>query len=68
MPGKKDPEAHFCRAKERGAKEDTGIVNDKPVQKKLEDGTEDNHKRQLGLWYQYVVLLKFRKLLNLLLT
>jgi hypothetical protein len=50
----KNPEAHFQRARKRGALEDTGIVNDKPVLKGLEDGTQRNHDRQLALWHQFV--------------
>lgn len=67
IPKKKDPEAHFRQAKERGAKEDTGIVNDRPVQKSLQNATKSHHKRQLSLWDQYVVLSNFRKLLDSLL-
>lgn len=50
----KNPEVHFKRARERGAQKDTGIVNDKPVLKGLEDGTKRNHRRQLALWDQFV--------------
>jgi hypothetical protein len=50
----KNPEAHFNRARARGAQKDTGIVNDKPVLKGLEDGTKRNHQRQLALWHQFV--------------
>ncbi|KAH7409779.1 hypothetical protein DE146DRAFT_732671 [Phaeosphaeria sp. MPI-PUGE-AT-0046c] len=50
----KNPEAHFIRARARGAQKDTGIVNDKPVLKGLEEGTKQNHRRQLALWDQFV--------------
>ena len=40
----KNPEAHFNRARARGAQKDTGIVNDKPVLKGLEDSTKRNHQ------------------------
>ena len=54
----KDPEAHFERARERGAQKNTGIVDDKLVLKGLQDGTKKNHEKQLGLWKQFV---KFNK-------
>jgi hypothetical protein len=50
----KNPEAHFNRARARGAQKDTGIVNDKPVLRGLKDGTKRNHQRQLALWHQFV--------------
>jgi hypothetical protein len=50
----KNPEAHFRRARERGAQENTGIVNDEPVLKRLEDGTKKNYEKQLSLWYQFM--------------
>jgi hypothetical protein len=51
---RKDPKAYFAQARLRGAQEDTGIVNDKPVEKELQEGTETNHRRQLDLWFTYV--------------
>jgi hypothetical protein len=45
IPKKKDPEAYFRQAEERGAKEDIGIVNDNPVLKLFEDGTKKNRIR-----------------------
>lgn len=51
---RKDPKAHFAQARLRGAQDDTGIVNEKPVLKELQDCTEKSHQRQLDLWFAYV--------------
>jgi hypothetical protein len=50
MGRKKDPEATLRRAREKGCKRNTAIVNNDTVLKKLEPQTERNYQRKQDLW------------------
>jgi hypothetical protein len=45
-------EDFFKRARERGAENETDIINDKEVKKELQPGTKNNYCRALALWHQ----------------
>jgi len=57
MARKKSAAETLQKAKERGSEKDTEIINGKQVHKKLQSKVESNYRRQLDLWYEYVVSL-----------
>ena len=54
MGKKQSPEETLRKAEEKGAGRDTGIMDGKPVFRKIEPGTKKNYKRQMDLWYACV--------------
>ncbi|KAH0829935.1 hypothetical protein FOPE_10816 [Fonsecaea pedrosoi] len=47
-------EETLCRAKEKGARRDTGIVDGKPRCKKITLGTQKNYDKQVAFWHRFV--------------
>jgi hypothetical protein len=52
MPTPNSAEGFFKRARERGAENETDIINDEEVKKELQPRTKNNYRRALALWYQ----------------
>jgi hypothetical protein len=52
MPTPNSAEGFFKRARERGAENETDIINDEEVKKELQLRTKNNYRRALALWYQ----------------
>jgi hypothetical protein len=55
MPMPNSAEGFFKRAHERGAENETDIINDEEVEKDLQPGTKNNYRRALALWHQWVL-------------
>jgi hypothetical protein len=54
LPTPNSAEDFFKRARERGAENETDIINDEEVKKELQPGTKNNYRRALALWHQWV--------------
>jgi hypothetical protein len=55
MPTPSSAEGFLKRARERGAENETDIINDEEVKKELQPGTKNNYRRALALWHQWVL-------------
>jgi hypothetical protein len=55
MPTPNSAEGFFTRARERGAENETDIINDEEVKTELQPGTKNNYRRALALWHQWVL-------------
>jgi hypothetical protein len=50
MPTPNSAEDVFKRARERGAENETDIINDEEIKKELQPGMKNNYRRALTLW------------------
>ena len=50
MPTPNSAEDFFKRARERGAENEMGIINDEEIKKELQPGAKNNYRRALTLW------------------
>ncbi len=52
MPKAKSAAETFQIARERGSEQDTAIIDDNPVHKKLQPQVEKEYEREINLWFE----------------
>ncbi len=52
MPKAKSAAETLQIARQRGSEQDSAIIDDKPVHKKLQPGVERRYEREIDLWLE----------------